>query len=133
MNLRGHNSSRGAVEFVGMYTLKDLQTEKKRLKNIIENHEEQEYPCQYNLSTGQIECFSTCVSEMIDMECPEMARFKAQRQLENLETHQLMRLAFSNPELSSLNDFLLGEQVIYGHRSVSREDITPRTPSDTKT
>ncbi|KAJ5100764.1 hypothetical protein N7456_006816 [Penicillium angulare] len=133
MNLRAHNSSRGAVGFVGMYTGKDLQNEKERLKHIIKNTEEQDYGCQYNLSTGQVECFATCVSEMIDVKCPEKARFEAQRQLENLETHQLMRLAFSNPELSSLNDFLRGEHVVYGHRSVSRKRITPRTLSDVKT
>lgn len=99
-----------------MYTKKDLQNENKRLERILDNYQEPDYPCQYNLSTGRVDCYD-CVSDMI-VECPEKVKFEAERQLGNLETRHLMNLAFSNPELASLNDFLQGEKVVYGHRSV---------------
>jgi hypothetical protein len=110
-----------AVEFVGMYKRKDLQVEKRRLQSIIENYQEQEYPCQYNLSTGKIDCFETCMSYIIDVDCPEKTKFEAERQLETLETRPLMKLAFTNPKVASLNDFLQQEGVIYGHRLVFME------------
>ncbi|KAL4804627.1 hypothetical protein BDV18DRAFT_153072 [Aspergillus unguis] len=108
-------SPEGAVEFVGMYKKKDLQVEKRRLQSIIENYREQEYPCEYDISTGMTYCFDRCVSEIIDVDCPERTKFEAERQLKNLETRTLMKLAFYNPKLASLNEFLKGEEVIYGH------------------
>lgn len=126
MNLRKPRGSGGAAEFVGMYTKKDLQNEKKRLERIIDNYRQQDDPCQYNLSTGSVDCWETCVSSIIDVECPEKVKYDAERQLENLETHRLMTLAFSDPELASLNDFLQGENVVYGHRSVFKEKYHPQ-------
>ena len=118
MSRRNPSRSGGAAEFVGMYTKKDLQIEKKRLEGIIEGYREQKYPCPYNLSTGMVDCFDTCVSYDIDVKCPEEVKFDAERQLDNLETRHLMKHAFSHPELAHLNDYLQGEKVIYGHRSV---------------
>jgi hypothetical protein len=101
------------------------------LERILDNYQEQDYPCQYNLSTGRVDCYETCVSYIIDEECPEKVKFEAERQLGNLETHHLMNLAFSNPELASLNDFLQDEKVIYGHRSVfSEKGSLPGMPSN---
>lgn len=118
MNKRKHTGANKAVEFAGMYTKIDLQSEKKRLETIIENHMEQGEPCQYDLSTGLVHCSFDCVSHDIDMRCPELVKLEAERQLGNLNTQPLMRLAFSNPELATLNEFLQGENLIYGHRSV---------------
>lgn len=118
MNRRNPSCSGGAAEFVGMYTKKDLQIEKKRLESVIEGYEEQEYPCPYNPCTGLVNCFDNCVSYDEDVKCPEKVKFDAERQLENLETRHLMKHAFSHPELAHLNDYLQGEKVIYGHRDI---------------
>jgi len=62
MNIRKHPGANKTVEFVGMYTKKDLQSEKKRLESIIDNQMEQGEPCQYDLSTGLVHRSFDCVS-----------------------------------------------------------------------
>lgn len=121
MNSERHSGSRGATEFIGMYKTKDFHTEKKRLEEIIERYREQEFPCPYNLSTGRVDCLQGCVSGIIDIRCPEEVLFEAERELQNLETRHLMKLAFSNPTLAASNEFLQREKMVYGHRSVPRE------------
>jgi hypothetical protein len=103
-----------------MYVREDPSNKKRRLEHLIEDYEVQEFPCQYDLSTGRVECFASCVSDMIDVPCPEKVKFEAERQFQTLQTHPLVQLAFSNPNLASLNDFLQEEKVVYGHRSVDR-------------
>lgn len=102
-----------------MYERQDHSTEKRRLEQVIDGYEEQDPPCPYYLSTGRVECLESCVSAMIDVQCPEKVKFKAERQLENLRTHPLLKLAFSNPQLAFLNDFLQEEKMTYGHRSAT--------------
>ncbi|KAJ5712337.1 hypothetical protein N7493_008805 [Penicillium malachiteum] len=58
------------------------KTKKQRLERIIENYQEQEYPCQYDSSIGRVECFVSCMSyewSDIMVQCPEEVKFKAQR------------------------------------------------------
>lgn len=118
MKIGKYSGANEAVEFVGMFAKHDVQSEKKRLGSIIDNHMEQDDPCQYDLSTGLVNCSYGCVSHDIDVRCPDLLKFEAERQLDHVNTQPLMRLAFSNPELAFLNDFLRGEKLIYGHRSV---------------
>ena len=106
---------------MGMYERQNHSAEKRQLEQVIDDYEEQDPPCPYYLSTGRVECFESCVSAMIDVQCPEKVKFKAERQLQNLQTQPLMKLAFSNTQLASLNDFLQEEKVTYGHRSVIRK------------
>jgi hypothetical protein len=72
---------------VGMYVRENPSTEKRRLEHLIEDYEEQEFPCQYDLSTGRVDCFASCVSAMIGVRFPEKVKFEAERQLQDLQTH----------------------------------------------
>ncbi|KAJ5239922.1 hypothetical protein N7468_004541 [Penicillium chermesinum] len=120
---KGTNNPRSAVKFIGKYTKEDLQLDIDRAERIIQNYEAQEWPCGYNSLTGRTECFQDCISQMIDVDCPERRKFEAERQLQNLKTLSLMSLAFEDPDLASLNDFLQDKSVIYGHRSVHEIDL----------
>ncbi|PMD52179.1 uncharacterized protein K444DRAFT_709177 [Hyaloscypha bicolor E] len=64
--------------FVGTYTTEDLAAEKGRLEQIIASYDPQEFPCPYNPSTGQVNCFSSCISYKLDgIICPERTLYQA--------------------------------------------------------
>lgn len=104
-----------------MYATEDLHTEKRRLEGIIENYQEQDFPCPYDTSTGVVDCLHGCVSDSLDVQCPERLLIEAERKLQNLETRPLMKLAFFDPSLATLNEFLKREGLVYGHWSVRSE------------
>ena len=118
MKIGKYSGTNKAVEFVGMFAKHDVQSEKKRLESIIDNHKERGYLCDYDLSTGLVNCCYDCASDDMGIRCPDLLRLEAERQLDHVNTQPLMRLAFSNPKLAFLNDFLRGEKLIYGHQSV---------------
>jgi hypothetical protein len=103
--------------YTGMYTTEDLDGERRRLEEIITNYRPQEPPCQYNLSTGRVDCFlDNCVSYIIDdAECPEQKYHNAQRELSRLHTRSLLTMFFSDPRLAALNGFLNREGLVYSH------------------
>jgi hypothetical protein len=102
--------------YIGMYTTEDLDAERRRLEEIITSYRPQEPPCQYNLSTGRVDCFLHCVSYIIDdAECPEQEYYDAQRELSRLDTRSLLTLSFSDARLAALNGFLNRAGLVYSH------------------
>lgn len=103
--------------YVGMYTVEDLDAERRQLEETITNYQPQEPPCKYNLSTGRVDCFlDTCVSYIIDgEECPEEMYHAAQRGLMRLHTRPLLTQLFSDPRLAALSRFLNREGIVYSH------------------
>jgi len=102
--------------FVGTYTTEDLTAEKGRLEQTIASYDPQEFPCPYNPSTGQVNCFSSCISYQLDgIICPEQTLYQAQRELSRLSMRPFLTLAFSDPGVAAVNGLLDGEGVINTH------------------
>ncbi|GIJ86674.1 hypothetical protein Asppvi_005566 [Aspergillus pseudoviridinutans] len=107
--------------YMGTYTTEDLAGERRRLEEVITNYRPQEPPCQYNLSTGRVNCLDTCVSHVIEYEeCPEKKYHKALRELSRLDARSLLTLFFSDADLAALNGFLNREGLVYSHLDVLR-------------
>ena len=103
--------------FVGNYATEDLDAEKRRFEHIIASYKPQEFPCPYNPSTGQRDCFTNCISYILDnAECPEQTLYEAQRKLSCIKMRLFLELAFSDPGLATANGLLDGKGVINSHR-----------------
>jgi hypothetical protein len=119
---KGKQQTKHKGRFVSTYTTKDLAAEKRRLKQIIANYDPQESPCQYNPSTGQMDCFSSCISYILDgMVCLEQKLFLFVRPshpasvaawcfIRDLQS-RIDPSADINTVLSTANCFLLRRQV----------------------
>ena len=86
---REHNHKRKSGVnggFVGLYTIEDLDGERKRLEHAINNYEPQNFPCPYNSRSGRPSCSPDCVTAFIDcMGCPEGILYEAQRKLSRVK------------------------------------------------
>jgi hypothetical protein len=100
---------------IGAYTTEDLAAKKRRLEQIIADHDPQEFPCQYNPSTGQMYCDWNCVSLFTNEICAETACYDAERELLRLNMRPFLTLAFSDPGIAAMNDLFNGECIINGN------------------
>lgn len=113
---KGKQQTKHKGRFVGTYTVEDVAAKKRRLEQIIANYDPQKFPCPYNPSTGQIDCFSECISYILDeMVCPERTLYQAERELSRLKMRPFLTLAFSDPGIAAGNGLLDGEGVINSH------------------
>ncbi|RAH53303.1 hypothetical protein BO85DRAFT_381810 [Aspergillus piperis CBS 112811] len=117
------SKGRENCEYIGMYTGRDIPTERNILQQTIDNC----VPisdCFYDRRTGTVECgygcncFSCLPYVNNAGECPEEKYCTARRNIVHLDTLHLMKHAFSNPDLAALNDFLKKENLLYSHRDV---------------
>lgn len=121
LGLKEAEKGREKGEYIGMYTVNDIPTERKRLQHIIDSN----FPssdCRYSRDTGTVECGSDCCCSdcfpgLNDVdECPVKILRAARRYISLLDTLVLMRQVFSNPVLAASNDFLEKGNLVYGHQ-----------------
>ena len=114
VSIAGRGKLKGG--FVGTYTTEDIVAEKRRLEKIIANYhpqvDESGY-CEYNPSTGVVDCSYNCISSyQEDEECPEMEFRWTKRKLLRLnKTRPFLTLAFYDPGVAAVNKLLDGEVI----------------------
>jgi hypothetical protein len=85
----------------------DLPTQKQRLEQVISDYIRQEYPCEYDPSSGHVDCNDFCISKIADdFECPEKILYEGKRDLSRLSLRRLLVLAFHSPNIARANDLL---------------------------
>jgi hypothetical protein len=113
VSIAGRGKRKGG--FVGTYTTEDVDAERRRLEEIITNYQPQVDGfdcCEYNPSTGGVDCSSDCISGIVDFaECPEREFCRAARKLSRLKMRPFLTLAFSDPGVAAANKLLDGEVV----------------------
>ena len=94
----------------------EFANEKLRLENAIAEYQPQEYPCQYDSSTGSTQCWSECISYHADfIKCPERDLHIAQRKLLRHKMLAFLGLAFRDPKLATGNDLFEDWNLIHSH------------------
>ncbi|KAE8337903.1 hypothetical protein BDV24DRAFT_139148 [Aspergillus arachidicola] len=113
-------------EYIGIYTEKDTNAERRRLQYTIDNAGPMPH-CSYDRYTGTVYCTSDCncfdcLPCFDDAEdCPVKKVRAARRDLSLLDTVALMKYVFSCPILATSNDFLEKGNLVYSHRDILSE------------
>ncbi|KAL4941944.1 hypothetical protein BDV06DRAFT_193334 [Aspergillus oleicola] len=111
----------GTGEFIGMYSEKDISTERRNLQHIIDSNPLTS-DCFYSRETGTVDCgsdcfCSDCFPKIDDIDdCPVEIQRAARRKLLLLDTLDLMKHVFTNPVLAASNDFLEKGNLVYSHQ-----------------
>lgn len=104
------------MEYIGTITRDDITSETHQVQEQIESYEPQKWPCPYNYELGIMECDFNCVSRDIGVLCPQVDYYKQQRKLQQLHMIPFRRLAFMNPDITSINNVLGQKDIVYSRR-----------------
>jgi hypothetical protein len=92
---------------VGSYKKEDVAAQKKRWEQVIAENMPSEYMCWYNSSTGEVDCDDECPALFSDeFACPEAIYHNTERALSRLNMRRFLTLAFSDPNLAKVNNFI---------------------------
>ncbi|KAB8212791.1 hypothetical protein BDV33DRAFT_197232 [Aspergillus novoparasiticus] len=106
LGLKTTSKGRRNDEYIGIYTEKDTNAERRRLQSTIDNAGPMPH-CSYDRYTGT--------------DCPVKKVRAARRDLSLLDTVALMKYVFSCPILATSNDFLEKGNLVYSHRDILSE------------
>ncbi|RMZ46441.1 hypothetical protein CA14_008224 [Aspergillus flavus] len=111
------------VQYLGLYREAEPANKRSELEDNIAHYEPQDFPCQYNPSTGKVNCSRNyCVSCIADdIECPENRLYESQRQLLHLIRRPLLTQAFSNENVANGNSLLKNEKLLYSHSDMLKK------------
>lgn len=102
---------------IGLYEFANDASRNRDLNAEIASYRPQEFPCVYNPSTGQTECWRNCVTAESDLvECPERSVENARRERSRRNLRRFLKLAFSYPSLEVTNGLLDDTDVVTSHQ-----------------